>query len=761
MSRKELFDEVRPLGYYRAVSRNGGVASAIALAGVFFILHYIFDNYIYGNVLDAIAAMETGFYVVAGVVGAIALVYALTTFLSRKIKGLDTALIALVFADVIVIVQKYLVDRDMQNRVEPLFYFVPLAAAVVLTLVRWWRFDPAQNRIRDTRHMIADAGVKGYYKLMFTRVSTYAAAIITAVMMVAFIVTEEKGWFGFTAVSTAAGQRMYEILIVGAVIAGVFFCVSFVARVINKNVNFCDTIAMNTIVIAIGMLVRLAFAHAIADIVVAIVFAIAAVAMQFILAKRTVNVKSVLYADQPAEVETVSKEESVVKAVADDGLEKRVAETERVGAFLMRNAERTMSLIDEERSLRENRMQAAVQPVSAVTSPDVSELEKRVAETERVNAFLMRNAERTMSLIEEERSLRGGNAQPQQAASVGREAFLMRKAERLESEVEYLMAELGRLRAVVDALSARPVAEPAKEAEPVEEDEQTEYEEFERERESVNWIETEATSRRAKPRFTFDLKLRLADDNVKGFYSDIKNALLSYGMHSRMSRHKENFNKGRNQIARMAINGKTLKVYLAIDPATLDPKIYHHKDVSDKKGVADLPTMINVRSGLAVRKIKALIDTIAEDLVIKPKKYEPVDFASQLTLDGFSTVERKGYGYMVKDSATRAEVDEIPDDFATNAVEYVYADKKAERFIKTKVTLDELSAHFEDGATIDIDAVREKGIASAPNSNWLSVAASDRLGKKFKVYANEYTVSAAKMICVAGGEAFMILQPEN
>ena len=61
MAQKDLFDKVKPLGYYRAVSRKGGVMSAIALAGVFFILHYIFDNYIYGHVLETIASMETVF----------------------------------------------------------------------------------------------------------------------------------------------------------------------------------------------------------------------------------------------------------------------------------------------------------------------------------------------------------------------------------------------------------------------------------------------------------------------------------------------------------------------------------------------------------------------------------------------------------------------------------------------------------------------------------------------------------------------------
>lgn len=732
-----LCDKFKPFGYYRAVSRSGGVASAIALSGVFFILHYIFDNYIYGNLVATAESAATAVLVIGCIAAVAAIAYVVATIWSDKVRALDTVLIAVVFAEILVIIQKYFVDQDIQNRIEPLYYCLPLALAVLVTVVRWFRYDPSKNRLLDTASMKADAGVGGYYKLMFTKASTYVGMILTAAVMVAFIVTEDRGWFGFTAISSDATQKLYEIMIGGAVVAAVFYCASFVFRVLNKNVNFFDTIAMNTVVLAVAMLVRLAFTSAVADIVVAVVVTIAAIALQVILVLRTVNVKSVLYADEPVAEQAAeqSPESSAAPVVvADEGLAARVAELERSNAFLLRNAERLESLLEEERS-------------KSAAAPECSE-------RGRVD-FLMRNAERMMSLIDEERSLRSKEA-PAVAAEPTKDAFLMRKAEELESKVEYLMARLAEIeRRLAQGVPVAAAPEPQPEPQEEEDDE------FASERESVNWIETEAKDRRAKPRYTFDLKLRLADDNVKRFYSDIKNALLSYGMHSRMSRHKENFNKGRNQIARLAINGKTLKVYLAIDPNSIDPKIYHHKDVSDKKGVAELPTMINVRSGLAVRKIKTLIDRIAEDLVIKPKKYEPTDFAEGLTLDGFSTVERKGYGYMVEGSATREKVADIPDDFATNVVEYVYAEKRAERFIKTKLTLDELSAAFEDGATIDIDAVRDKGLASAPNSNWLSVAASDRLDKKFHVYANEYTVSAAKMICVAGGEAYMILQPEN
>ena len=109
---------------------------------------------------------------------------------------------------------------------------------------------------------------------------------------------------------------------------------------------------------------------------------------------------------------------------------------------------------------------------------------------------------------------------------------------------------------------------------------------------------------------------------------------------------------------------------------------------------------------------------------------------------------------------TKEEADKVPDDFATNAVEYIYAPEKASRFIKAELSLKEISKNFKDGDVVDIAAVREKGLC-AVNANYLSVTESDTLKKKLHVYADEYTVPAAKMICIAGGEAYMILQPNE
>ncbi len=276
--------------------------------------------------------------------------------------------------------------------------------------------------------------------------------------------------------------------------------------------------------------------------------------------------------------------------------------------------------------------------------------------------------------------------------------------------------------------------------------------------EDDNWVDTANDIVRIKPKMSFDMRLRVADDDIKRFYSDIKNALLSYGVHDRVSRHRENFNQGRINIARMVINGKTLKVYLAVDPETIDKRYFHQVDAGYRKSLVDLPTMINVRSKVAARKVIELIDLIMESLVISKKKYEPVDFAAQLTLDGFTVAETKGYDYLVKKSVKLEDVIPYTDEFAGQLLEPVEDEEYHERFIKTELTIDDIVANFEPGSTVDINAVREKGIG-APNANYLSVKESASLNKKFKVYANEFTANAIKMISLVGGETFLVVQP--
>lgn len=110
---------------------------------------------------------------------------------------------------------------------------------------------------------------------------------------------------------------------------------------------------------------------------------------------------------------------------------------------------------------------------------------------------------------------------------------------------------------------------------------------------------------------SFSAKLSAADDKVKEYYAAIVNAFSAYKkVKARVSWPSANFTAGREKLAAAAIRGKTLCVYLAVDPASSDGK-YKPKDVSSSKKFARTPAMFRIKSDGALRKVLSLIDEIS------------------------------------------------------------------------------------------------------------------------------------------------------
>ena len=108
---------------------------------------------------------------------------------------------------------------------------------------------------------------------------------------------------------------------------------------------------------------------------------------------------------------------------------------------------------------------------------------------------------------------------------------------------------------------------------------------------------------------SFIARIIQSTDDQKRYYGQVRNALLSYRkVNSNIAWGAERFHKGRETIARFKIRGKTLVVYLALDPATHEISVYHHKDVSSNKSLHGTPMMIKVKSPLGVKKAVRLID---------------------------------------------------------------------------------------------------------------------------------------------------------
>ena len=129
-------------------------------------------------------------------------------------------------------------------------------------------------------------------------------------------------------------------------------------------------------------------------------------------------------------------------------------------------------------------------------------------------------------------------------------------------------------------------------------------------------------------RKSFLAKMALAEDTVKGYYNELKNALLAYkGVKCRTSWGYEAFNKGRTKLARMDVKTKSLYLYLAIDPQSLVDTKYNFKDMSAKKKYAATPVLMKIRGERKFKHALELIEKICgEELQLKHLEAEPTDY---------------------------------------------------------------------------------------------------------------------------------------
>ena len=110
---------------------------------------------------------------------------------------------------------------------------------------------------------------------------------------------------------------------------------------------------------------------------------------------------------------------------------------------------------------------------------------------------------------------------------------------------------------------------------------------------------------------SFIARIIQSSDDVKRYYGRIKNAMLAYKkVNSSIAWSAERFNKGRETIAKLKIRGKTLCLYLNLDPKEYKTSVYHHADVSGNKSMHGTPMMVKIKSPLGVKKAMRLIDDL-------------------------------------------------------------------------------------------------------------------------------------------------------
>lgn len=275
---------------------------------------------------------------------------------------------------------------------------------------------------------------------------------------------------------------------------------------------------------------------------------------------------------------------------------------------------------------------------------------------------------------------------------------------------------------------------------------------------------------------SFTSKLMQASDELKSYYIDLTNYALGYSkVKNRISWPSATLKCKSEKLATLTIKGKTLYVYLAMDPEVAKQTIKGTiKDVADKKRYQDVPTLFKVKSALSLRKAKILLDTLFTSKgieigtpadLLKAEDY-PYDTTENLikkglikvrAVDGREIEEGKilrtaGYGVVASVTAEQAH-NMIADEVASTLVQTSSAESVGARAGKKfAVNIDTLSQNFASGDVVTLDALKQKGIVPKKEVA-IKILARGTLDKVLTVEADAFSLDAIKMIVLVGGTA--------
>ena len=162
---------------------------------------------------------------------------------------------------------------------------------------------------------------------------------------------------------------------------------------------------------------------------------------------------------------------------------------------------------------------------------------------------------------------------------------------------------------------------------------------------------------------TFENKLAQSKDKLKSYYSTIKNLLLSYdGVKSRISMPCDTFRLGADIIAKITIDGKLLKLFLALNVDTYDKDVLGFTYQGNLKSYSDVPLCFVLKSVNDLENAKKLIADLMHNLKLDMvKNYNSVDFIKKYPYieNAVFSGNKNGFSDTNGDLVIDTEVDKI------------------------------------------------------------------------------------------------------
>ena len=262
---------------------------------------------------------------------------------------------------------------------------------------------------------------------------------------------------------------------------------------------------------------------------------------------------------------------------------------------------------------------------------------------------------------------------------------------------------------------------------------------------------------------SFTAKLSQSSDEVKDYYTELKNYALSYKkVNSRVSWHYDSVNVGRNQVLKFSIRGKTLCLYYALDVERYADSKYKVEKVESKK-FEDVPCLYRIKNDRRRDYAKELIDVVMEK--VGAVKGEEPNEDYRIPYEKTNVLLGKGLIKEVKTKVNNPEPKpvEVHESITVAEADIRMSDEKAESLIeesnetssrggkKEIINIDTLSEHYQDGDEVTLDSLIKKKLVSN-KAGYIKVLARGTLDKKLTVVLNDFSLQAVKMIVLVGGK---------
>ena len=274
---------------------------------------------------------------------------------------------------------------------------------------------------------------------------------------------------------------------------------------------------------------------------------------------------------------------------------------------------------------------------------------------------------------------------------------------------------------------------------------------------------------------SFTAKLIQANDEVREYYNTLKNYVLSYKkVTTRISWSHESVKNGRNKICRFVFRGKSLYLYLPLDPDGYTDTKYK-VERTEAKRFEEFPCLYRIKNPRRVKYATELLATVMEKYGLKQIEKENEDFVKDYPYEETLPLIKRGLIKVTKSNRQIAfedlpdepivtkfniepraevkvhEVEELMTDEVAEAL-VIQSTKKADTTKKGIINVDVLSKCFKDGERVTLDEIKKRVAGFDKKITYVKVLARGTLDKKLIVEADMFSVDAEKMILLTGGQ---------